>query len=291
VTDTGPTQELSVSQLLNTQGFPASFHWILVSICLIGYAGMSFIIFQSRFENVQERSSKKLALLSSVPLIAHGLFVLSIISQSSGIYFNLVNIVCLIAWLMAGMTVFSSLYRPTINLCLFAFPIALVSVLLVILFPSKAPPLASMNTSTLSHVVISLLAFSVFSISAGQALFIASFDYQLRHKLARSWHNTFPPLQTLEKSLFEMISLGMVLLSLSILSGFLFLDNIFEQHLAHKLFFSVISWMVFCALLIGRIKLGWRGSRAIQIALSGYALLFLAFIGSKFVLEILLERT
>jgi len=115
-------------------------------------------------------------------------------------------------------------------------------------------------------------------------------DYQLRHKLARSWHNTFPPLQTLERSLFEMISLGLIFLSLSILSGLIFLDDMFAQHLAHKTFFSIFSWIVFSVLLIGRIKLGWRGTRAIQITLGGYSLLFLAFLGSKFVLEIILGR-
>lgn len=270
--------------------FTSYFQALLFFISLIGYAVLWLLIFRSRSNNLTTQQSQKLALYSLPILLAHGFLLLEIINQSTGIYLGLVNIFCLVGWLTASITIFSSLYRTTINLCLFAFPLASLSIVLVFLFPSKTPPLIDIEISTLTHILLSLLAFSVFTISAGQAIFIASLDYQLRHKLARSWHTTFPPLQTLERSLFEMISLGWLLLSLSIVSGLLFLDNMFAQHLAHKTFFSIFSWIVFSVLLVGRIKLGWRGTPAIQITLGGYSLLFLAFLGSKFVLEIILER-
>jgi ABC-type uncharacterized transport system permease subunit len=257
---------------------------------LLGYGLLWLQIFNSRHSNNSSNSSKKLALLSTPVLFTHIFLILSIINESSGFNLGLVNICCLIGWLTASMTVFSSLFRPTINLSLFAFPLSAISVIAVFIFPSQAAPMIELEITVLVHIMLSLLAFSVFTISAGQAIFISAMDYQLRHKLTRSWHRTFPPLQTLERSLFEMILLGLILLSFSILSGLLFLDNMFAQHVAHKTFFSIFSWIVFTILIIGRIKLGWRGTRAIQIALAGYSLLFLAFLGSKFVLEILLER-
>jgi len=263
---------------------------ILGIITLIGYTLLWIQIFNSRHNNDASTQSKKLALVSAPVLITHGFLILSIISQGSGIYLGLVNICCLIGWLIASMTVVSSLYRPTINLSLFAFPLSSITVLAVFAFPSQTAPIENLEVTTLTHIFLSLLAFSVFTISAGQAIFISAMDYQLRHKLARSWHRTFPPLQTLERSLFEMISLGLIFLSFSILSGLLFLDNMFAQHVAHKTVFSIISWIIFTTLIVGRIKFGWRGTRAIQIALGGYSLLFIAFLGSKFVLEILLER-
>jgi ABC-type uncharacterized transport system permease subunit len=271
--------------------FINNFQAFLFFTAVIGYPLLWLLIFRSRSINLTKLQSNKFALASVPVLFAHFLFLTSIIYQESGIFLGLVNVCCLIGWLTASLTIFSSLYRPTINLSLFAFPLACLSVLAVFLFPSQpTQPLINIELSTLSHILLSLLAFSIFTISAGQAIFIASMDYQLRHKLARSWHNTFPPLQTLERSLFEMISLGWIFLSFSIVSGLLFLDDMFAQHLAHKTFFSIFSWLVFLILLIGRIKLGWRGTRAIQITLGGYSLLFLAFIGSKFVLEIILER-
>lgn len=279
-----------MSQLPGNDSLSLAPEWPLALISLLGYLILWVVIFRSRLENNQHGSSTKLALISTPLLLLHGVFLVQLISQDSGIYLGLVNALCLIGWLIASMTISSSLYRPTINLSLFAFPIAGFSLLLVMFFPSEASPLININTQELLHIIISLIAFSILSIAAGQAIFISSLDYQLKNKLSRSWQGTFPPLQTLEKSLFEMISLGIVFLTLSIGTGFIFLENPFAQHVAHKMILSLISWVVFSALLYGRLAFGWRGTRAIQFVLAGYALLFLAFLGSKFVLEILLNR-
>ncbi len=263
--------------------------WALSVLALVTYSIILLRIYHSKKESVQQRNPY-LAWLSLPALLFHGLLVLSLIFQNDGLQLGLVNIVCLIAFLSASLTVSSSLYRPTLNLCLFNFPLAMLSIVLLMVFPSKAPLVSNLSNQEFIHICLSLLAFSVFTISAGQAIFISILDYQLRNRLLRSWHTTFPALQTLEASLFEMISLGIVLLTFSIGSGFLFLENIFAQHVAHKMFFSVISWLIFVCLLTGKLKFGWRGTRAIQLVLAGYALLFIAFIGSKFVMEILLER-
>jgi ABC-type uncharacterized transport system permease subunit len=99
-----------------------------------------------------------------------------------------------------------------------------------------------------------------------------------------------PPLQTMEKLLFEIIGFGLLLLTLSIASGFFFLENMFAQHLAHKTFFSLIAWAIFATLLTGRIKYGWRGITATKWTISGFIALMLAYFGTKFVLELVLQR-
>jgi ABC-type uncharacterized transport system permease subunit len=95
---------------------------------------------------------------------------------------------------------------------------------------------------------------------------------------------------TMEALLFEMIGIGFVLLTLALLSGFAFLDNMFAQHLVHKTVLSVLAWMVFGGLLLGRRFRGWRGQKAIRWTLGGFLLLILAYFGSKFVLELVLQR-
>jgi len=97
-------------------------------------------------------------------------------------------------------------------------------------------------------------------------------------------------LQTMEKLLFQLIATGFVLLSLSLLSGFLFVENLFAQHLVHKTVLSILAWLVFGILLVGRIKQGWRGQTAIRWTLGGFASLMLAYFGSKIVLEWVLNR-
>ena len=94
----------------------------------------------------------------------------------------------------------------------------------------------------------------------------------------------------MESLLFQMIAIGFAMLSLALLSGVLFLEDIFAQHLVHKTVLSLTAWLVFSVLLWGRFQFGWRGRTAIRWTLSGFAVLLLAYFGSKFVLELVLMR-
>ena len=94
----------------------------------------------------------------------------------------------------------------------------------------------------------------------------------------------------MENLLFQMIQVGFVLLTLALLSGFIFLDNIFAQHLVHKTVLSMIAWLLFAILLWGRWHFGWRGKKAIHFTLGGFIFLMLSYFGSKIVLEIILHK-
>jgi ABC-type uncharacterized transport system permease subunit len=90
--------------------------------------------------------------------------------------------------------------------------------------------------------------------------------------------------------LFRVIAAGFALLTLTLLTGALFVGNLFGQHLVHKTVLSIVAWLVFGVLLYGRWRFGWRGRRAVNLTLIGMAVLVLAFFGSKFVLELILHR-
>jgi ABC-type uncharacterized transport system permease subunit len=100
---------------------------------------------------------------------------------------------------------------------------------------------------------------------------------------------TFPPVQTMEALLFELIWAGEILLTLSLLSGFLFYDDLFAQKLVHKVVFSLVAWAVYAILLWGRHFQGWRGNKAIRWTWAGFSAILLGFIGSKFVVEFILS--
>ena len=100
-----------------------------------------------------------------------------------------------------------------------------------------------------------------------------------------------PALQTQESLLFQSLGLGFFLLSLSLVSGVMFVDDLLAQHLAHKTILSIATWLVFAVLLWGRWRHGWRGRTATRWTLWGFALLALAYFGSKVVLEMVLGRT
>ena len=142
------------------------------------------------------------------------------------------------------------------------------------------------------HALLALLAFATLAVAAVLALMLWLQEATLRRReLDAPLLRWLPPLTELETLLFRTIAVGFGLLSAALLTGALFVDDLLAQHLVHKTVLSVLSWLVFAALLYGRVRHGWRGRRAIRMTLWAMALLLLAFFGSKLVLEMILHRT
>jgi ABC-type uncharacterized transport system permease subunit len=119
---------------------------------------------------------------------------------------------------------------------------------------------------------------------------LVSLDKRLRMRRLSDLPSALPPLDALERVMFRLIATGFAFLTMALLTGFIFVTDLFEQHLAHKTILSLIAWVLFAILLIGRTRYGWRGRAAVRWTLSGFAFLVLAYFGSKFVLETLLGR-
>ena len=102
------------------------------------------------------------------------------------------------------------------------------------------------------------------------------------------------PLLTLERLTFRFVEAGFVLLSATLLVGWLFAEQLYGPGLAwkwnHKTIFSMLAWLTFAGLLVGRAKLGWRGLKAVRVLYLGSGLLLLGYAGSRFVLEVILKR-
>jgi len=141
------------------------------------------------------------------------------------------------------------------------------------------------------HAWCALLAYATLAIAALLAIMLWLQERALRRRDFHAWLRALPPLTELETLLFRTIAVGFVLLTATLLTGVLFVDNLFAQHLVHKTVLSVLSWLAFGALLLGRWRYGWRGTVAVRWTLAAMALLVLAFFGSKFVLELVLHRT
>jgi len=141
-----------------------------------------------------------------------------------------------------------------------------------------------------AHILASIIAFSLLNIAALQAILLAIQNQQLKSHPPKRYIQSMPSLQSMESLLFQMIGAGLFFLSISLASGFIFLEDLFAQHLAHKTFFSMLAWLIFSGLLIGRSRYGWRGRTAIKWTLLGFLFLLLAYFGSKLVMEIILHR-
>jgi ABC-type uncharacterized transport system permease subunit len=171
-------------------------------------------------------------------------------------------------------------------------PVAAAACLAPLIVPNaRALP----NTELLAfkaHLIISMLAYSFFTIASLHALLMALLEKRLHGGRIGAARSALPPLLTMESILFRLIGAGFVLLTLSLASGILFSEELFGRPLSfnHKTVFGVLSWLIFGALLAGRALYGWRGRTAMRWTFAGFLTLVLAYLGSRFVVEVVLQR-
>jgi len=189
-----------------------------------------------------------------------------------------------------SVVLLSSLRKPLRNLFLFLLPFSIIAIGIDNTLGLGHQHMVLLSPGLAAHVVLSILAYSLLTIASLQALFLAYQNRLLKRKQLRGVVGLLPPLQTMESLLFELLWAGQILLTLSILSGAIFIESLFAQHLVHKTTFSILSWVIYAVLLWGRHALGWRGNVAIRWTLCGFAALMLAYFGSKLVLEVILQR-
>ncbi|MGB5445920.1 MAG: cytochrome c biogenesis protein CcsA, partial [Psychromonas sp.] len=140
-----------------------------------------------------------------------------------------------------------------------------------------------------SHIIFALLAYSILTIASLFALQLAYLDYRLKNHKRPLTQINMPPLMTMEKSLFQFVLIGFILLTCTLLTGFFFLDDMFAQGKAHKAILSFVAWTIYAILLWGHYTKGWRGRPIVYITIAGSSLLTLAYFGSRFVREIILN--
>lgn len=195
----------------------------------------------------------------------------------------------LVALGMGVLTLADSLLRRVNALYVVMMPIAALALLPHALLPAQAP--ASLGWQIQLHAWTALLAYAALSVGAVLASLLWLQEQGLRNRRPSGLMQGMPPLIQTEALLFRLLWVCFVLLTLTLLTGVLFVEDLLGQHLAHKTVLSVLSWGVLAALLFGRYRFGWRGQRAVRLTLLAMSLLLLAFFGSKLVLELILART
>lgn len=247
------------------------------------------IYFGNQFARQKSFRPSQLLGTAALGLIAHGIGVYGISVSGSSLNFSLFSASSLIFWVINAIVLISSLKKELHNLFLLLFPLSAISVIASIT-ATNSEWQHSLSYTIAAHVILSILAYSLLTIASLQALILAYQNHALKNKSRIANARLLPPLQTMESLLFELLWVGEILLTLAILSGFYFLEDMFAQHLVHKTVFALSAWFIYALLLWGRHQMGWRGTKAIRWALAGFICLMLAYFGSKLVLEIVLNR-
>lgn len=270
--------------------------YLAVAFIYISVAADFWRLSKSSSSNTSAQSSQHLhAVMIAFGLVLHGwlLFDSIIGTPSDGLLnFSFYNALSVIFWLTVLIYWVSDLHHELHSLQAFVLPLAGVFALLPAFTSGQHYLHADIGGLFFAHIAIAILAYSLFTFAALHAVLMAIAERSLHHKTTFITLPSFPPLMTMETLLFRIIGIGFILLTITLLSGMVFSEQIFNQPLQfnHKTIFSIASWLIYAGLLFGRYRYGWRGIKAIRWTLAGFALLLLAYIGSKFVLEVLLHR-
>ncbi|MCA6059418.1 cytochrome c biogenesis protein CcsA [Thalassolituus sp. ST750PaO-4] len=205
------------------------------------------------------------------------------------INFAMFEVGSLICWVITLLLLFSGWKKPVDNLFIGLLPMAAV-ILLLAAVSGQQMPLEHLSYGLAWHILLSILAYSVFTIAAVQSVLLYLQDLALKKRQTRGLVQALPPLQTMDLLLFEMVWLGMILLTAAFAIGWPYVFDLKAQHLLHKVVFASLGWIVFAILLVGRYRFGWRGVIASRWTLIGTGFLVLSYFGTKFVLEMVLQR-
>lgn len=232
--------------------------------------------------------------------LLHGVALYAIVIEPEALRLGFAAMLSAAMWLSVAAHWLENRNLTVDGLRRLLLPIAAVTAVLPMAFPGTLRPLAGKSVWFAWHIAVSTLAYGALTIAAFNAVLMAMQESRL-HSLAsaasqRSWFSDaldrLPALLTMERLLFRMITIGFVLLTLTMLSGIFFSEQVFGKpfRFEHKTVFTLLSWLLFGALLTGRKWRGWRGRTALSFTLTGFTTLLLAYVGSRFVLEVVLHR-
>lgn len=236
------------------------------------------------------RAGERLALLAA--LLLHGLSVHGEIFGADAMRFSFSIAVSVMMWLAIALYWVESFYARMEGLQAIGLPLAAAAVVLPLVFPAAHSLPNAGSLAFRIHFLMAMLAYSLFTLAALHAALMAVAEKGLHRGRISPLLAGLPPLLIMESLLFRLIHVAFVLLTLTLLSGVAFSETLFGKAFAfnHKTVFAVLSWLIFGALLLGRHLRGWRGRLALRWTLAGFVTLVLAYIGSRFVLEVLLGR-
>ena len=273
-------------------------HLVLpIASCLL-YAALGYHFWHTRWRSVGDKPLDPLPMQAweraaiFLALAFQGIDLYDGLFGAGGMRFSFSYALSLMLWLAVLIYWLESFQSRMDGLQPMVLPLAAICVALPAAFP-QVHVIAHANAWGFKlHFLTAMLSYSLFTLSALHAVFMGFVERKLHHRELSQQLASLPPILTMETLLFRMIVIAFCLLTVTLASGLLFSEAIFGQAVPidHKTLFAFASWSIFAALLIGRRIYGWRGRIALRWTLTGFLLLLLAYVGSRFVSEVVLGR-
>ena len=278
---------------------------VIHALASAAYAGLAWHFWNTRWHSASADVAAGLAGWERVALLAalafHGALLANDLLLAPQLRFGFAQALSITLWLAVALYWVESLFVRLDGFEPLLLPLAAVVAPLPALFPGLASPGFSALEFKL-HLLLAMCAYSLFTLAILHAALMAFVERRLHRlrpaaggepaSLLAGPLSHLPPLLTLERLLFRLIGAAFVFLTLTLATGIVFSETLFGRALRfdHKTVFAVLSWLTFGALLAGRLLYGWRGRTALRWTLTGFVLLILAYVGSRFVLEVVLGR-
>ncbi len=232
--------------------------------------------------------AKRVFICAVSALSFHALTLFDLIIADKGQNFSILNVASLISFIVAVITTGLMQGMRIWVLLPVVYSFSAINLAAATLLPSAFITHLEINHYLLLHISLALFSYSTLMIASLYAIQLAWLDYQLKHKKKRAINPNLPPLMAVERQLFNVILIGEILLTFTLLTGLFFLDDMISQGKAHKAILSAVAWVVYGVLLWGHYRSNWRGKRVIWISIIGAFLLTLAYFGSRFVREVII---
>ena len=266
---------------------------VLYLMTFLSYGVLAVLFWRAQLSGQAETANRShIGHAIAIPLVLHGYLLYQNLFIFDSLNIGLVYSLSLILWLTVLVYWLARLFYSLASLQTLFLPIAALAAVLPAIFPAVHRLEQPTSWAFNAHVLAAMLAYSLFTIAAFHAGLMSLVEKRLHHAMIPTVLKNLPPLMTMEKILFRIIAVGWALLTVTLLSGIIFSEEIFGRawQLNHKNIFGLISWIIYSTLMLGRLLKGWRGKTAVRWTMGGFTFLILAYLGTEFVLEVILHR-
>ncbi|ARD21567.1 MULTISPECIES: cytochrome C assembly family protein [Shewanella] len=249
---------------------------------------IALVLVTSRLFHAEGPNRKLVAIFASIAVVLHGIALSQTIYTAEGQNFSLTNVISLVNWIIAFSFTIIMHRLKVIVVVPVVYACSVISVAVLWLIPPQYIIHFDGHPEILAHIVLSLMAYSALMIAALYAIQLWLIQNKLKNKKTMMSPG-MPPLMTVEKQLYHLVTIGVMLLTLSLATGFIFLEDMFEDGKGHKAILSILAWVVYSIMLWQHYTIGCRIRTAVIYTLSGAALLSLAYFGARIVTELILR--
>ncbi|MCE0494222.1 cytochrome C assembly family protein [Vibrio salinus] len=222
-------------------------------------------------------------------LILHGWSLSDLILHSNGQNLSILNVASLVSFIISLAMTVSTLKVRLWFLLPIVYSFSAIILAAATFLPGTFMTHLENKTELLIHISLALASYAALIIGALYAVQIAWLDHKLKSKQALAINPNLPPLMMVERQLFRIILFGNLLLTATLVTGFVYIEEVFSRGNMHKGILSFIAWIVFSILLWGHYQKGWRGRRVTWLTILGAFILTLAYFGNRFVREFILS--